>query len=148
MKKEIDRIYNVLIVEDEMMIASHIKATLEAENFKCAGIAKSYFEAISLLENIKRLDFVILDININGKKNGIELAETINKSYQVPFLYLTSYSDRETLAALKRTKPLGYLSKPINEIELITSLQIAGNNFQKKKIYIYIGENTAHNRFK
>lgn len=134
-----ERIYNVLIVEDEMMIASHIKHCLENENFKCLGIAKSYQEAMESLSNESNIDFLILDINLYGTETGIDLAKKINKTHHIPFFYLTSYSDRDTLLELRNTNPLGYLSKPINEADLITALQIAGSNLQKNKFTFKIG---------
>lgn len=139
MEQEIESTYNVLIVEDELMIASHIAECLEAENFNCKGIAKSYGETLVYLEKDDEIDFIILDINLFGEKTGIDLAQKINETYHIPFFYLTSYSDRETLTELKKTDPLGYLSKPINEIELVTALQIAAKNIEKNVFSLRIG---------
>lgn len=144
MELKAERTYNFLIVEDEMLLANHIKQCLEAENFRCSGIAKSYNEAVVFLKKLKNLNFIILDVNLMGSKTGIDLANEINAHFHVPFFFLTSYSDRETLSELRKTDPLGYLSKPINEIELLTALQIAANKLAKNLFAFEVGNTHYH----
>lgn len=134
--------YNVLIVEDELLIGNHIKNTIEKENFICVGIAVSYNEAITYL-NSKKIDIILLDINLFGDKTGIDLANYINIMFKIPFIYLTSYSDTETISELKKTYPVGYLSKPINSVNLTTTLSIACNNLFKT-VPLTIGKKTYH----
>lgn len=131
---------NVLIVEDEILIANYIKTCIEKKAFNCVGIAVSYEDAINIL-NTEKIDIILLDINLFGDKSGIDLAKEINKTYQIPFIYLTSYSDTETIEELKKTYPKGYLSKPINETDLTTTLAINFNNLSKE-IDINIGKKT------
>lgn len=117
------RTYNVLIVEDEGLIANYIKSSIEEHEFSCVGIAPGYDEAIELLAT-KPIDVVLLDINLFGEKTGIDLAKEINKNYNIPFLYLTSYGDADTISKLKDTNPIGYISKPINPVDVVTTLSI------------------------
>lgn len=131
---------NVLIVEDELLIANHIENCLQENDFTSAGIAVSYEKALEILAK-KNVDIVLLDINIFGKKTGIDIAEEINKTYKIPFIYLTSYSDKKTIDELKKTYPKGYLSKPINEIDLITTVSIVANN-TSKNIALNFGKKT------
>lgn len=137
--------YKILIVEDELLIAHHIKQFLEKANFECVGIAINYEEAIVLLKK-EDIDIVLLDVTLSGSKTGIDVAREINNSFNVPFIYLTSYSDAQTLKTLKETYPLGYLSKPINEINVITTLEIACNNiaFKDKKPFLFEVNNEKH----
>jgi len=74
-------------------------------------------------------DAVILDINLGSQMDGIEIAHLINKTCQVPFVFLTSYSDRETLEKAKLVKPWGYIVKPFNEKTVLATLEIAISNF-------------------
>lgn len=117
----------VLIVEDELIIASYIETCLEDYGFESAGIAVSFDEAIHILQT-EEVAIALLDINLSGSKTGIDIANEINKNYQIPFVFLTSYSDAVTIEELQKTFPKGYLSKPINETNLTTTLSIVLNN--------------------
>ncbi len=114
----------VLIVEDEPIIARNIAMYLRNHDYEVAGIAHDYEEAIYLLKRHPP-DFAILDVNLESEKDGIDLANLINNQYFIPFVYLTSYSDKDTLDRAKKTNPYGYLVKPFNEQTLFTTIEIA-----------------------
>jgi DNA-binding NarL/FixJ family response regulator len=124
----------VLIVEDEPIIAKNISMYLNNNDFCVSGIAYDYEEAISQLQSATP-DAVILDINLETSNDGIEIAESINSTYKIPFVFLTSYADRETLERAKRVEPGGYIVKPFNEKTLLATLEIAISNFAKKTNY-------------
>jgi DNA-binding NarL/FixJ family response regulator len=125
----------VLIVEDEPLIAEDIAATLRQADFGVSAIAYSKQDALSeLLMN--QPDMVLLDINLNGGMEGIEIAEQIKGKFILPFVYLTSYSDRQTLEKAKKTEPSGYIVKPFSEATLCAAIEIAiYNHAQKTKAY-------------
>lgn len=114
----------VLIVEDEPLIAEDISDFLGETNYICAGIAYDSETALDMLVN-RDPDIALLDINIEGTMNGIEVAQIIRQKYNIPFIFLTSHSDRETLDKAKLTLPYGYIVKPFNENDLISSLEMA-----------------------
>ena len=87
---------SVLIVEDEPVIATDIEMTLTGADYTVVGIAYSSTKALDLLHRF-RPDIVLLDIAIKGDKDGIDIAAIINDKYKVPFIYITSFADRETL---------------------------------------------------
>lgn len=118
----------VLIVEDEPVIAEHIAHYLDNHSFKVCGIAYDDEEAKAILET-GTADAAILDINIGSKMNGIDIAELINSHYAIPFVFLTSYADRETIERAKLVKPWGYIVKPFNEHTIMATLEIAISNF-------------------
>lgn len=118
----------VLIVEDEPLIAEGIKMHLSNTNFCVVGMAYDDEEAIQLLQT-KMLDIVILDVNLESEKDGIQIAEYINKSCPMPFIYLTSYSDKGTMNRAKNTSPAGFIVKPFNKKTLLATLEIAVSNF-------------------
>ncbi|MDQ3845643.1 MAG: response regulator transcription factor [Bacteroidota bacterium] len=117
----------VLIVEDEAIIAENIALYLDNNDFTVSGIAYDDEDALHELK-CNTPDTVILDINLNSAKDGIALAECINTQYQLPFLFLTSYSDKETLQRAKAVEPSGYIVKPFHEKTLLSSLEIALSN--------------------
>jgi len=122
----------VLIVEDEVLIAEDIADSLAAIDYNIAGIAYSADKAIQLLKKTHP-DIVLLDIQIEGSKSGIDLAKIISRDYRIPFIYLTSFADKQTIDQAKRTMPYGYVVKPFSEKELFSSLEIAMYRFSVER---------------
>ena len=114
----------VLIVEDEPLIAEDISDFLSEIDYTCAGIAYDSETALDMLVN-RHPDIALLDITIEGSMNGIDLAQIINQKYDIPFVYLTSHSDKATLDCAKKTLPYGYIVKPFNEKDLLSTLEMA-----------------------
>lgn len=114
----------ILIVEDEVLIAEDIASQLKNINFEVAGVAYDSEKALDML-NTRTPDAVLLDINIKGSMDGIEIGAILNEKYNLPFIYLTSYSDKATIERAKVTMPYGYIVKPFNENDLLTSLEMA-----------------------
>ena len=122
---------NILLVEDELIIAEDMANVLEAIGYHVIGTAIDFDEAIAILE-IQKPDLILLDINLAGKRNGIELAETINQRFSIPFIFTTSYTDANTLEMAKRVNPVNYLVKPFKKEQLYTAIEIALFNMAKK----------------
>jgi RNA polymerase sigma factor (sigma-70 family) len=114
----------ILIVEDEPAIAEHIAAYLDNEDFEVSGIAYDSEDALQQLQT-NTPDAIILDINLESEKDGIAIAQIINDTYQIPFLFLTAHSDKHTLNRAKEVNPSGYIVKPFNEKTLLASVEIA-----------------------
>lgn len=114
----------VLIVEDEPLIAEDISDFLEEIEYTCAGIAYDSDTALDMLVN-RHPDIVLLDITLDGSLTGIDIAQIINKNHHLPFVYLTSHSDKATLDNAKQTLPYGYIVKPFNERDLVSTLEMA-----------------------
>jgi len=113
----------ILIVEDEFIIAHDLENILKKLNYEVVGIALSEPEAIALIQR-ERPDIVLLDIQIKGKKTGIDVARMLNEEYQIPFVYITSFADEQTVSLIKETYPLGYVLKPFYEREIYAMLEI------------------------
>ncbi len=116
--------YSILVVEDEPLIAEDIAGYLEESGFIVAGVANDGKQAMQLLKTVKP-DAVLLDINLGTPPDGIELAEMIRQHYNLPFVFLTSHGDKATLERAKTTFPAGYLLKPFDGFDLMTSLEVA-----------------------
>jgi DNA-binding NarL/FixJ family response regulator len=121
----------VLIVEDEPVIATNLSMYLNNNDFSVSGIAYDFDEAVAQLRQ-NTPDAAILDIGMELNDDGIHLAELINSKYKIPFIFVTSYADKETLQKAKRVEPSGYIVKPFNEKTLLASLEIAISNFANK----------------
>lgn len=92
----------------------------------------NYDEALQLLDTTKP-DLVLLDINLNDTKTGIDLSQRIQQQYKLPFIYITSHSDKTTVDQAIVTKPSGYLLKPFDENDLYTAIEVALSNFSGKQ---------------
>jgi DNA-binding NarL/FixJ family response regulator len=123
--------FKILIVEDEAIIAQNIAVYLNNSDFTVSGIAYDDEEAMFQLKQ-NTPDAAILDINLDCETDGITIAEYINKYLPIPFLFLTSHADKDTLERAKKTEPWGYIVKPFNEKTLQASLEIAISNFAQR----------------
>jgi len=110
----------VLIVEDDGFIAKEIKNILIELNFAVTGCVKSVDRAITSIKNSKP-DIVLIDIELKGSKNGIFLAKEIDKYFNIPYIYLTSMQDEETILEASFSKYNTYLTKPILNINNLKS---------------------------
>ena len=115
---------SILIVEDEPLIADDIASTLKEKGYGTMGPVDNAEEAISLLSKSKP-NLVLLDIQIKGKKDGIQLASEIRSKYKLPFIYITSFYDRVTLDRVKATEPQAYIVKPFDENDLVINIEMA-----------------------
>lgn len=122
----------ILIVEDEFIIAEDLKIQLTKLGYQVTGIAKSYDKSVQLIEE-EVPDLMLIDIKLKGEKDGIHLAEYINRNYNFPFIFLTSHADNKTVERAKKVHPNGYLIKPFEREDLYTSIEIAFANYLEKK---------------
>lgn len=120
----------VLIVEDEVPIANDIATILEGIDYKVSAIAYDSERALNELKH-NLPDLVLLDINLEGEMDGIEIAQVIKSKYEIPFIFLTSYGDKNTLDRAKLTRPMGYVMKPFDETDLFSTMEIALYNFSQ-----------------
>ena len=121
------------IVEDELVIARTILSTLDELGYSHCGPAINYTEAMEMLEHNKP-DLLLLDIQLSGKKDGIDVAQKLSELYQVPFIFLTANSDAETIDRAKKVKPHAYIVKPFTKEELFAAIEIAFSNFTGNRI--------------
>ena len=123
--------FKILIVEDEPLIALDIKEILIELGFDVCAVCHKSDDAIRSLRK-HNPDLALLDITIPGKEDGIDLARRIRDYYQIPFVFLTSHADRITLDRAKQTQPYGYIVKPFNDKDLITTIEVALYNFSEE----------------
>lgn len=109
-----------LIVEDEPITARFIREVIEEQGYGVAGIAKNAAEARQLCA-VYPIDVVLMDINIQGSEDGIQLARNL-VNYNTAIIYISAYSDKQTLNEAADTLPHGFLSKPFKEADLIAML--------------------------
>lgn len=124
---------NILIVEDEILIAELFKAYIQEFGHNVTGIAISYEEAITMF-NLQKPDLILLDIRLYGDKSGIDFANFLNdKKESIPLIFLTSQYDQRTLNLAIEANPYGYLTKPVRKETLWTSIEAAYKLFNSRK---------------
>ncbi len=116
------------IVEDDIFSSSLLQHELSSMGYNVLEPCTDYNQAITMLAN-NVPDLVILDINLAGEKNGIEIASYIRKHLNVPFIFLTGKDDKDTLEQAKQVKPSAFLIKPFKQSDLHAAIEIAVNNF-------------------
>ena len=115
---------NILVVEDESIVAKDIQVCLRKLGYDVVGVVSSGEEAVEKAEEFD-LDLIMMDIMLKGEMSGIEAAEIIRKKKSIPVIFLTAYTDRNTVDKAKETEPFGYIIKPFKEIDIQTAIEIA-----------------------
>ena len=115
---------NILVVEDEIIVAKNIQNRLEQLGYTVSAVISSGEDAIKKAEEIHP-DLILMDIKLDGEMDGIEAAKHIHNHFDIPIIYLTAYADDATLQRAKVTEPYGYIVKPFEERELQSNISIA-----------------------
>jgi len=123
---------NILIVEDELLIAEDISEMLEEIGHKTFAICKSATEVAKALE-LGKPDLALLDIRIYGDVDGVEVGRHLQDQHQIPGVFLTSHSDKAIVDRALKNNPLGYLVKPVKQGDLFVSLQMAERQINEQK---------------
>lgn len=112
--------FSFYIVEDEPIITASIKTMLKKRGFKVVGTSDEYETALS--EILKHQPFIVLlDIRLEGEKNGIDLALKLDQ-FEIKYFYLSSLTDPITREQIKETTPLGFIDKPFTEFGLLNKI--------------------------
>ena len=114
----------ILIVEDESIVAKDIQNSLTGLGYTVAGVVAFGEEAVERVGELKP-DLILMDVMLKGAMDGIEAAERIRREHSVPIVYLTAYTDDDTLRRAKVTEAFGYLLKPFEDRELRTTIEMA-----------------------
>lgn len=132
----------ILIIEDEVLIAEDLKDLLFSFDFKQVEMAHSLGTGLEKL-SVYKPDIALLDIRMEGELDGLKLAQFINKEMKIPFVFITSHSDLETIKKIVELKPSGYITKPFKRSDIYACLNLmAGTLNKKNKVLIKDGHKT------
>lgn len=115
---------SILVVDDDRTTASVMQLYLENYGFTIAGIATNGKTAIDKAKSLKP-DLVLMDINLGRGLNGIEAADVIIKTLNIPVIYVSAHADDKTLKLAEKTNPDGFINKPLRETDLKTTVRLA-----------------------
>lgn len=135
----------ILVVEDEPIVALELKMELEKLDCHITGMVSTQKDVIDIIkEDIP--DIIMMDINLGKNENGIDIVKELQKKKNIPILYLTAFSDDDTMNRAFSTNPIGYIVKPFKTQELKTNIQLAmyklnaTNKTSVNKDYVPLGE--------
>ena len=121
---------NILIVEDESIVAKDIAQSLKKLGYNVIDTVNSG-EAAVIVADEKKPDLVLMDIMLKGEMSGIDAANFIHEKNNIPVIFLTAYADESTLNKAKISEPYGYIIKPFKEIDLHSNIEMALYKHQK-----------------
>ncbi len=124
MDSSIEHKASILIVEDDALIGDSTRFQLKKAQYKTVGIASNTQEAIKMAKE-KHPDLILMDINLGSSGDGVLAAHEIQKFADIPFIFLTAYTDSETVDRVKKTSPYGYLIKPYDYREMLVAIETA-----------------------
>ncbi|MFN5985128.1 MAG: LytR/AlgR family response regulator transcription factor [Fluviicola sp.] len=127
----------ILIVDDEVLIAETLKDYLQKLGFKQIKMTHSKKETFELLSFWKP-HVALLDIRMEELYDGLEIGEQFKSDYKIPFMYVTAHSDMEMTQRILKSKPDGYITKPIRINELMINLGMVIQRFQEVQNEILI----------
>lgn len=122
----------ILIVEDEMIIAANISLQLTQLGYIVSGIVSNADDVLThLSQNIP--DIILMDINLKGNKDGIEVAKSIQNDFKIPIIYLTANSDEVHFERAKATNPYAFISKPFKKLDLQRAIELTQIRIQEEQ---------------
>ncbi len=134
-----ENITRILIVEDDMIIAANISLQLTNLGYEVTGIETRGEEAV-LHAQVNTPDIILMDINLKGALDGIETTKIIQKSIDIPIIYLTANTDDSSFLRAKETHPYAFIPKPLNKLQLQRTIALVIEQIKGK---IEIKENTS-----
>lgn len=121
------------IVEDELIVAYDISDLLSEMGYECLEPCGSYEQAMAMLTSNLLPDIVLLDVNLGGEKDGIDVARFIRRHLDIPLVFVTANSDTATVARAREVLPDAYLVKPFHKAHLYTAIEVALFAHSKRK---------------
>ncbi len=138
---------NIMIVEDEFIIALDIKDSLKRLGYKIPTLATNGIEAIEKAINLKP-DLILMDIMLEGDLDGIQAAKEIRQKHDIPILFISSFSDKKSISHAYDISPYGYLIKPFSINDLEAAINRALKIHEEKNFTRFITPSkNIYNRF-
>ena len=123
---------HILVVEDEMIIAANISLQLTNLGYEVIGTIPRSEEVLPFIKQ-QLPDIILLDINLKGDLDGIQIAHLINKEYKIPIIFLTANADEINFNNAKATNPYAFIAKPFKKLDLQRAIELTINRIQKEK---------------
>jgi len=126
---------SVLIIEDEAITQRYLKDILGQYNLECVDCYDNAKDALAHIKT-KNYEMILMDINIKGSMDGIQLSREILRTRNIPIIFITAHSDTETFQEVLELSPYGFIAKPFSSQDVEMALQLAHKRFllHKEKV--------------
>lgn len=126
------KVYKILIVEDEMIIAANLSLQLKNLGYEVSGTIPRGEEVLAHVEQ-NLPDIILMDINLNGELDGIDIVNSLQTKYKIPVIYLTANADDYTFNRAKETNPFAFISKPFKKVDLQHAIELTIKRVEEEK---------------
>lgn len=116
----------VFIVEDDPIFANQLEMYLDELGYWLVGQADNAKDAVEMIAAV-RPDLILMDINLKGGKDGIDIAARIKEFNQSPIIFISSLTDETTYDRVKSVLPIAFLNKPVSKIKLQRTIELIVN---------------------
>lgn len=130
----------ILIAEDEPLVAAHLKRIVEELNFKVVAVEHDFESSKNALLALKP-NLALFDVRMEELTTGFKLAE-VAKKINIPYVFISAHADKLTLEKANNLKPLGYIVKPFNKLQIQATLLTILKQFDEKFVLIEVGKTT------
>jgi DNA-binding response OmpR family regulator len=120
---------NIIIVEDEIITQRYLSDILQQYDINIAGCFDNAEETMDALDDNIECDMLLMDINIKGATDGIQLAKKILKIHNFPIIFITAHSDENTFEEVLELAPYGFIGKPFSSKDIIYTIQLAHQRY-------------------
>lgn len=129
-----DHPISVIIVEDEPIIVADLEMQLQQADIRVLTSFESGQEILEYLKKGEHPDVLLLDIQLFGALDGIDVANQVNHLYSIPIVFLTSNTDDRTFTRAKLSFPHAFLSKPFRIKDVLHAIQLSidGDNTEEE----------------
>lgn len=116
--------HKLMVVDDEVIIATQLQEVLQGEGYDVIGMATSGEDAAAMAAE-RRPDLILMDIKMTGAMDGIATAEIVQTQLDIPVVFISAYADEDILERAKHLEPFGYVVKPVEKKQLKATVEIA-----------------------
>lgn len=120
----------IYIIEDEALFLNKILILVDELGYEAVGSTDNSDTALVEIAQLKP-DLLLVDIDIAGSMDGVEVVAKVDESLHVPVIFVTSYHDKETFERVKRVNPYAFITKPFDGDHLQHTIELALNAKQK-----------------
>jgi len=120
----VDPLKRILIVEDEAVVRLHLVQIVKRLGYVVVGTAPSADAAVALADS-ERPDLILMDVQLQGERDGIDAATEISQRHDTGIVFLTAFADEKTVARTQTAGALGYIVKPFSEEDLRAGIATA-----------------------
>jgi CheY-like chemotaxis protein len=109
----------ILVIEDEAIVAMHIRSIIQEAGHRCLSVARTHSEAVAQAKQLQP-ELILADIRLADGSSGVDAVKEILEHYEVPVIFVTAYPER--LLTGERPEPTFLVTKPFDPQALVATI--------------------------